>query len=68
MEELIGRSRETEELARAMESRRSEFIVLYGRRRIGKTFLVHRYFKGRFDFHYVGIHQLRTSAQLGLFR
>ena len=68
MERRIGRDRECEELSRAMESSRSEFVVLYGRRRIGKTFLVRSFFKDRFDFHYVGAHKAKTGVQLQNFR
>ena len=68
MERRIGRDRECEELSRAMESSRSEFVVLYGRRRIGKTFLVRSFFKDRFDFHYVGAHKAKTVVQLQNFR
>jgi AAA+ ATPase superfamily predicted ATPase len=68
MEKRIGRERECEELSRAMESSRSEFVVLYGRRRIGKTFLVRSFFNDRFDFHYVGAHKAKTVVQLQNFR
>ncbi|MBR4902905.1 MAG: ATP-binding protein [Victivallales bacterium] len=68
MEKRIGRDHECEELSRAMESSRSEFVVLYGRRRIGKTFLVRSFFKDHFDFHYVGAHKAKTAVQLQNFR
>ena len=68
MEHRIGRERECEELSRAMSSPRSEFVILYGRRRIGKTFLVRSFFNDRFDFHFVGAHKMRTSFQLRNFR
>ena len=50
MEKLIGRKYECEELSRVMASSRSEFVILYGRRRIGKTFLVRSFFEDRYDF------------------
>ena len=34
---LIGRNREIEELDRCLKSDQSEFVVVYGRRRVGKT-------------------------------
>ena len=68
MEKCIGREQELAELARAMESSRSEFVILYGRRRIGKTFLVRSYFQDTFDFHYVGAHNMPTVLQLRNFR
>ena len=38
--EIIGRKQEQENLIRFMDSNESEFIAIYGRRRVGKTFLV----------------------------
>ena len=37
---IIGRKEEIEELKRAYDSVHSEFVAVYGRRRIGKTYLV----------------------------
>ena len=37
---FIGRSRELSELNRLYQSKRAEFLILYGRRRIGKTRLI----------------------------
>ncbi len=64
MDRLIGRERECEELKWAVESQRSEFIVMYGRRRIGKTFLVRRFFDDKYSLHYVGAHKQPKSVQL----
>ena len=44
MERLIGRTLECRELQWAMDSQRSKLIILYGRLRVGKTFLVRRFF------------------------
>ena len=55
MSTLIGREEETQALARYMNSGKAEFIALYGRRRVGKTFLVLHYFKGKFAFDTSGI-------------
>lgn len=65
---LIGRKRECEELKWAMDSHRSELIVMYGRRRIGKTFLVRRFFNDTYSFHYVGAHKQKKAVQLQNFR
>ncbi len=40
MEQLIGRERECKLLEEAVESPKAELIAVYGRRRVGKTFLV----------------------------
>ena len=45
---MVGRKREMAALQRAMMSGESEFVAIYGRRRIGKTYLVREFFKGGF--------------------
>ncbi len=68
MDRLIGRAKELEELKWAVGSERSELIVIYGRRRVGKTFLVRRFFDDRYSFHYVGAHKQDKRVQLQNFR
>lgn len=68
MEKLIGREREWRELEWAMKSQRSEFVILYGRRRIGKTFLIRRFFNDRYSFHFIGAHKQKKNVQLQNFR
>ena len=55
MERIIGRETELGKLKDYFESERSEFIALYGRRRVGKTFLVRSFFKDKFDFYATGV-------------
>lgn len=50
-----------------MNSTRSEFVIVYGRRRVGKTFLVDNFFDDTFDFTYVGGHNLTKAKQLRAF-
>ena len=64
---LIGRFNELSLLEACVKSSRSEFAVIYGRRRIGKTFLVNQTFKDKFDFCYVGGHHLEEAEQLQKF-
>ena len=64
---FVGRENEFEILDRCMASDRSEFVIVYGRRRVGKTCLVDHYFKKRYDFSYVGGHRLTKSEQLASF-
>ena len=68
MERLIGRTLECRELQWAMDSQRSELIILYGRRRVGKTFLVRRFFDDKYSFHFVGAHRKKKAEQLKNFR
>lgn len=64
---LIARHQECEELQRCLDSNESEFAIVCGRRRIGKTFLVEQFFEGKYDFKFVGGHNLRTREQLSNF-
>lgn len=43
--ELIGREREKKQLTELFRSKSSEFLALYGRRRVGKTFLIVNFFQ-----------------------
>lgn len=52
---IIGRKQEIEELEGLYENGRPEFVVLYGRRRIGKTYLVNELFKDRITFSHTAL-------------
>lgn len=52
---IIGRDKEKLVLQDLYSSRQSEFLVVYGRRRVGKTFLVREYFENRFTFQFSGM-------------
>ncbi len=53
--QLIGRKEEQRELQHYCESGRSEFVVVYGRRRVGKTYLVRQFFAEQFAFYATGV-------------
>lgn len=55
MSVVIGRKQETEELERLYRSDRPEFVAVYGRRRVGKTFLIKQVFKNRITFQHTGV-------------
>ena len=61
---VIGREREMAELKRSLESDRSEFVIVYGRRRVVKTYLVDNFFNYEYDFSFVGGHRLTKQKQL----
>ncbi len=44
---IIGRKKEIEVLSHVRGSKKAEFIAVYGRRRVGKTFLIREYFKNK---------------------
>ena len=51
---IIGRKAEIEVLERLYQSRKSEFVAIYGRRRIGKSFLVSEVYAKKIVFTAVG--------------
>ncbi|MFN8348701.1 MAG: ATP-binding protein [Spirosomataceae bacterium] len=61
---LVGRSREIRKLDKLMGSTQSEFLAVYGRRRVGKTFLIRSYFNNEFDFYVTGLAKGNTKQQL----
>lgn len=61
---MIGRKNEIKLLEKAYESKRSEFIAVYGRRRVGKTFLIRQLFADKFAFAYTGMPNVPTKVQL----
>lgn len=52
---VIGREYEIGELTRWFSSGHSEFIAVYGRRRVGKTYLLHEVLKDSFTFYHTGV-------------
>lgn len=65
---LIGRIEEQLKLREAYESEYSEFVVVYGRRRVGKTFLIREQFNYKFTFAHTGLAKKNTRAQLQNFQ
>ena len=51
---IIGRKAQKLELERYYNSDKPEFIIVYGRRRVGKTYLIKEFFKGNFAFYFTG--------------
>ncbi len=65
---IIGRKKQQRMLDKVYDSSEAEFVV-YGRRRIGKTFLIREYFnhKDCLLIHATGIHQGKTHKQIEKF-
>jgi len=66
--DIIGRKRERHILTRCEQSNRPEFVAVYGRRRVGKTYLITEHFNNKFAFSMTGISNGNTIIQLGEFR
>lgn len=63
MERLIGREKEIRELRRCYESDSAEFVAIYGRRRVGKTFLVDEVFKNQITFRHAGLSPIEQESK-----
>ena len=61
---IIGREKELRLIQQCVSSDKAEFVAIYGRRRIGKTYLVRQYFADKFDFYATGIYQGSMKDQL----
>lgn len=58
---MVGRKNEIERLEQAYNSKYAEFVGIYGRRRVGKTFLVTQTFANRFVFKHAGVSPLEEE-------
>ena len=61
---LIGRKEEQKTLLSATQSEHSELIAVYGRRRVGKTYLIRETFGYKFTFQHTGLAKGKTKEQL----
>ena len=60
---MIGREKETSELIELYNRKNAELVAIYGRRRVGKTYLVDETFKGRITFRHAGLSPAEFSEQ-----
>ena len=68
MQKLIGRKKEIAELQRLTESDKPEFIAIFGRRRVGKTYLINQVFRGKLAFSMSGIIEGTSAQQFEAFK
>jgi hypothetical protein len=61
---MIGRKKEVEILKKAYESPKPEFVAVFGRRRVGKTYLIGSVFSGKIDFELTGLKDEDREPQL----
>lgn len=65
---MLGRESEKRELLELLEREESQFCAVYGRRRVGKTYLIRETFHYQFTFQHTGAANSTTKDQLLLFR
>lgn len=61
---IIGRTKECERLENCMESDTAQLIIVYGRRRVGKTYLINEFFANSFAFKLTGTYAQDKGVQL----
>jgi len=67
MEKIIGRKIEQSLLENIIESEEAELLAVYGRRRIGKTYLVRNAYEKKLIFEFSGVHNATLYQQLEIF-
>ena len=61
---FVGREYEIRQLEKYRNSKESEFVIVYGRRRVGKTFMVKEFFDDTYDFKVTGLYKKPKKTQL----
>lgn len=61
---IIGREIEQKRILEAVNSAKSEFVAIYGRRRVGKTYLIKEVFSGKYTFQHTGLAKASRREQL----
>ncbi len=64
---MIGRKSELANLQKYYDSGKPEFVALYGRRRVGKTFLIERFFANKYSFKVSGVVEGEAEMQFSAF-
>ena len=62
----IGRKQELAEFNRLYNSGNAEFVAVYGRRRVGKTYLINEALAGKITFHHAGLSPVEGTKQNGM--
>ena len=65
---IIGREYEKKLIQGYLDSDKAELIAVYGRRRIGKTYLVKSIFGNKFDFAFTGLFDVTRAVHLSQFK
>ena len=64
MDKIIGREEEIKKLDRVMSESEAQLVIVSGRRRVGKTFLINEYFHNSFAFKFTGSESQKNPEQL----
>lgn len=61
---MIGRKKELAILNGIYESENPELLAVFGRRRVGKTYLIRSFFEGKIDFELTGLKNGKKEQHL----
>ena len=64
---IIGRTKEYARLNKCMREDVAQLVLVYGRRRVGKTFLINQYYRNSFSFKLTGAYNKPKVDQLHAF-
>lgn len=67
LKRIVGRREEIARLDRCMEEARAQLVIVYGRRRVGKTYLINEYYDNRYTFRLTGAYKQTREFQLKSF-
>ena len=62
VDQMIGRKAEVNELNRLYHTDKAQLVAVYGRRRVGKTYLIDEAFKGRITFRHAGLSPVELGS------
>ncbi len=65
---MYGREKEKKRLSELVQSGEAEFVAVYGRRRVGKTYLIREFFEDKFCFYVSGVLNGKTNEQKAVFK
>ena len=60
---MIGREQEIKELNKLYNKNKAELVAVYGRRRVGKTYLIDETFSGKFSFRHAALSPADEEAR-----
>ncbi len=66
--DIIGRAKQIEQLEECMEENSAQLVIVYGRRRVGKTYLINSFFNDNFTFKLTGAYKQNKATQLNNFK
>ena len=68
MSGIIGRKKEIEELLELFRSDRAEFVAVYGRRRVGKTYLMDETLGRHLTFRHAGLSPIDDNGKQNMLK